>query len=216
MKRMSQGTALLGITGIAPQPRAAITEASAGESRFVIHGVPWHAYVALRDTLDSHSGLRLTYLRGALELMSPLGPHEDCKTIIARLLEAWAEERDVDLNGRGGQTFRKEAGERGLEPDECYAVGLFGEIPDLAIEVVMSNPLVDKLEVYAGLGVPEVWVYRSGVLQVHRLVGHTYETRDRSELLPGLDVAHLAGFIGLGKSQTATVKAYRRSLGELP
>lgn len=148
--------------------------------------------------------------------MSPPGPHEDFKTIIARLLEAWAEERDVDLDGRGGQTFRKEAQERGLEPDECYAVGPFGEIPDLAIEIVMSNPLVDKLDAYAGLGVPEVWVYRSGALQVHRLVDQRYELRDRSELLPGLDVAHLASFVGLGKSQTFTVKEYRRALRELP
>lgn len=91
-------------------------------------------------------------------------------------------------------------------------MGPFGEIPDLAIEIVMSDPLVDKLEVYAGRGVPEVWVYRSGVLRIHRLVGERYEGRSRSELMPELDVEHLASFVGLGKSQTATVTAYRQSL----
>lgn len=181
----------------------------------MIHGVPWNAYVALRDTLDD-SGLRLTYLRGSLELMTPLGPHEEYKKLFARLLEAWAEELDVALNGRGGQTFRKKAVERGLEPDECYSVGPFKRVPDLAIEIVIGNPLVDKLEVYAGLKVPEVWIHRRGTLQIHRLVGRAYERRERSELLPDLDVDHMMSFLALGTNQTRTVKAYRASLRARP
>lgn len=182
------------------------------ERRLVLHGVPWATYVVLRDTLDERSSVRLTYLEGTLELMSPSGDHEDLKKMIARLLEAWAEERDVDLNGRGGQTFRKEAKARGLEPDECYAVGPFGEVPDIAIEVVIASGLVDKLDVYAGLGVPEVWDWQRGALSVHRLVGERYEPRARSEILPEIDLEHLAGFVSLGASQTRAVKAYRASL----
>src|SRR5450432_4652687 len=45
-------------------------------------------------------------------------------------------ERDVDLRGFGGTTFRREAKERGLEPDECYKLGKLEEdgVPDIAIE----------------------------------------------------------------------------------
>src|SRR5262245_32560564 len=112
-----------------------------GESRFVIHGVPWWTYVALRDALDDHSGLKMTYLRGTLELMSPSTLHEDAKKIIARLIEVWAMERDVDLRGFGGATFRREAKERGLEPDECYKLGKLDDdaVPDIAIEVVVTS-----------------------------------------------------------------------------
>jgi len=69
-----------------------VAESRHDEPRFVLHGVPWWTYVALRDALDDHAGLKLTYLEGALELMSPSLLHEDAKTIIARLLEAWAVE----------------------------------------------------------------------------------------------------------------------------
>lgn len=93
------------------------------EQRFVLHGVPWAAYVALRDALDDQAGLKMTYLRGTLELMSPSLLHEDAKTIIGRVVEVWAMEHDFDLRGFGGTTFRREAKQRGLEPDECYKLG---------------------------------------------------------------------------------------------
>ncbi|MEJ7729026.1 MAG: Uma2 family endonuclease [Polyangiaceae bacterium] len=188
------------------------SEALEGERRFILHDVPWTTYVVLRDTLEEHSGLKLTYLEGTLELMSPSGDHEDLKKIIARLLEAWAEEMDVDLNGRGGQTFRTEAKRRGLEPDECYCVGPFGAIPEIAIEVVITSGLVDKLEVYRGLGVRELWVWQDGALTVYRLTGDRYEAHERSSILPALDVPHLTSFVATGVSQTKTTKAYRAAL----
>lgn len=186
------------------------------EQRFVLQAVPWSTYVALRDALEDHAGLKLTYLEGVLELMSPSMLHEDAKTIIARLLEAWATERDVDLRGFGSTTFRREARRRGLEPDECYKLGKLEEdaVPDIAIEVVVSSGLVDKMAVYAGLGVAEVWIWRPGAeaIAVSRLVDGEYQPRERSEVLPALDLAELARFVRPGESQTALVRAYQASL----
>lgn len=191
-------------------------EAAATERRFVLHGVPWAAYVTLRDALDDQSGLKMTYLRGTLELTSPSTLHEDAKTIVGRLIEVWAMERDVDLRGFGGATFRREAKERGLEPDECYTLGPLHEdgVPDIAIEVTVTASLVDKLAVYAGLGVPEVWEWRpsTGAIAVLRLVGDDYQPRHRSEVLPELDVAELSRFVTPGQSQTALAKAYQAAL----
>lgn len=191
-------------------------EAAATERRFVLHGVPWAAYVTLRDALDDQSGLKMTYLRGTLELTSPSTLHEDAKTIIGRLIEVWAMERDVDLRGFGGATFRREAKERGFEPDECYTLGPLHEdgVPDIAIEVTVTASLVDKLAVYAGLGVPEVWEWRpsTGAIAVLRLVGDDYQPRHRSEVLPELDVAELSRFVIPGQSQTALAKAYQAAL----
>lgn len=185
------------------------------DRRFVLRDVPWWMYVALRDELDE-SGTRMTYLEGTLELISPSTLHEDAKTIIARLLEVWAMERDVDLRGFGNATFRREAKKHGLEPDECYKLGPLADdgVPDLAIEVVVSNPLVDKMQVYAGLGIPEVWVWSAAAkeLVVYRLVDHQYQVREHSELLPDLDLVQLAQFIRPGESQTALAKALRNLL----
>ena len=197
---------------------AQVTEAAPpvdvhAEQRFLLGGVAWHVYVALHDSLElAGSRVSMTYLEGALEFMSPSETHEDYKKIIARLLEAYAEEADLDLNGRGSTTFREERKERGLEPDECYSLGPSTGRPDLAIEVQMSRPLVDKLKVYEGLGVREVWVWRRTRLVVHALGPTGYATVEQSLVLPGIDLALLASFVRLGESQTGLVKAYRAAL----
>ena len=118
------------------------------EPRFVLRGVPWWTYVALRDALDDQSGLKMTYLHGTLELMSPSTLHEDAKKIIARLIEVWAMEHNVDLRGFGGATFRREAKERGLEPDECYVLG------DLVADHLDTEAVVRLLEHGAPAGLP--------------------------------------------------------------
>ena len=164
------------------------------EQRMLIHGVSWKHYIMLREALDT-PGLRMTYLRGSLELMSPSKTHEVGKKLIARLLEHYAFRHRLPLNGYGSTTFRREAKECGAEPDECYAWGRTldeGEYPDLVIEVLVTSPLLDKREVYAGFGVPELWLYRNGTIEVYRLDGEAYRPAERSVLLPELDLALVA------------------------
>jgi Uma2 family endonuclease len=193
-----------------------VAESRHDEPRFLLQGVPWWTYVALRDALDDHAGLKLTYLEGALELMRPSLLHEDAKTIIARLLEAWAMEADLDLRGFGSATFRREAKKRGLEPDECYKMGKLEEdaVPDIAIEVIVSSGLVDKMSVYAGLGIAEVWTWQpaTGKIAVSRLIDDTYHRSERSEVLPELDLAELARFVQPGENQTELALAYQAAL----
>jgi Uma2 family endonuclease len=185
------------------------------EHRFLLSDVPWATYVMLRDALDE-SRVHMTYLAGSLELMSPSERHEEEGKLIARLLEAWAEEHDVDLRGFKSATFRNEAQARGAEPDECYSIGPKpeGAPPQIAIEVIVASPLLDKLEVYAGLGVAEVWIWHSTSrnFAVHRLSGGRYEAVATSQLLPTLDLGLLASFVRSGENQTALVKAYRAAL----
>lgn len=185
------------------------------ESRFLLEDVPWWTYVALRDALDKPA-LRMTYREGRLELMSPSETHEEETKLIARLLETWADEKNVDLRGFRSTTYRREAALRGLEADECYTVGpkVKDAVPQIAIEVVVSSPLLDKLDVYAGLGVQEVWVWHSARrrLVVNRLSGSVYTQHDRSEILAELDLALLAAFVRPGESHTALAKEYRAAL----
>jgi Uma2 family endonuclease len=123
--------------------------------------VSWKQYVLFRDLLAGPSP-RMTYRQGVVELLTPSPQHELWKTNIARFVEHWAFVRDVDLRGYGSTMFRNEVADRGCEPDECYLVGKrLGDVPDIVIEVIHSNPLLDKLDVYAGLGVPEVWCSRT-------------------------------------------------------
>lgn len=181
------------------------------DQRVVVYGVDWATYESLRERLD-RPGLRMTYREGTLELMTPSRSHEDYKKRIARLLELWALEKDVPLKGYGQTTFKKEAAASGLEPDECYVLG--GELadtPDLAIEVVLRSGGLNKLDVYAGLGIREVWFWIDGGLQIRVLTEGRYEPRARSALLPTLDLEELARF-ARETDQHAALKAYRAAL----
>lgn len=160
-----------------------------------LHGVSWTEYEVLLAIRGDRPGLRLTYLEGELELMSPSRSHEQIKTTLARLIETWATERRLRLIGLGSWTVRNAPRERGLEPDECYALSERHDRPDLAVEVIWTNPAVSKLDVYRGLGIPEVWIWQDERIHVHVLRGDAYVEVERSELLPDAPLAAFARFL---------------------
>lgn len=180
------------------------------EQRILLTNVPWSTYVVLRDSVES-PGVRMTYLKGWLEIMSPSRGHEIDKTQIARLLELFCLERDIPLFGYGSTTFRKEEKERGLEPDECYCRGGDREVPDIALEVIATHGAIDKLDVYCGLGVREVWIFESGAFRVLALRADKYEPVATSEVLPEVDLAQIARHASEA-DQHAALRAFRAEL----
>jgi Uma2 family endonuclease len=184
------------------------------EQRIVLQSIPWEKYEALLFLFgDDYPGLRLNYLEGTLEIWMPGRTHENIKKMLARLLETFAEEQNLDLNGYGSTTFRLRAKERGLEPDECYVLGELGEVPDLALEVVITHGVLDRLDIYRGLGVREVWVWEKQQLNFYILLNQDqpYFLQSRSQLLPELDPNLLLQFLD-PTNQTQSVKAYRIAL----
>lgn len=185
-------------------------EESADDQRFLLSGITWEQYEALRDLLDQ-SGLRMTYLEGLLELFMPSEKHERIKKTLARLLEQYATEKNIRLYGYGSSTYRKQAKQRGLEPDECYYLDTKKEVPDIAIEVVVTSGLVDKLAVYQGLGVTEVWIWQDDQLKIHHLKQSGYEQLTTSELLPDLDLVLLTPCIAIADQHDA-ITTFRDAL----
>lgn len=178
--------------------------ASDVDQRVLLTSVTWEQYEALINLFgDDPPGIRMAYLEGALEIMSPSRRHERVKTMVGRLVEAYALEQAVPLIGLGSTTFRQKAKERGVEPDECYCFGDEKEFPDVAFEVIVTSGGIDRLAIYAGLGVPEVWLWRRGVFELYRLTPSGYERRERSEFLPALDFVRLAEFVERPDQTTA-------------
>jgi Uma2 family endonuclease len=182
------------------------------DQRVTLNDVSWADFELILQIRGDRAGVRVTYLNGVLELMTPSVDHEAIKKTIARLLEAYAEEKGLPFNGFGSWTLKKAVRARALEPDECYSLSIGRPTsPDLAIEVVWTSGGIDKLEVYRGLGIQEVWFWREGVIEVQVLTGDQYERRERSALLPDLDLAELARHID-AQNQTETVRRYRQTL----
>lgn len=83
--------------------------------------------------------------------------------------------------------------------------------PDLAIEVVITSGGIAEPSVYAGLGIPEVWFWIHGGLQVRVLDNGAYLARERSALLPELDLDEVAA-LAREPDQHAALRRYRERL----
>lgn len=97
----------------------------------------------------------------------------------------------------GSTTVRNRLKKAGAEPDECYSIGEEKNIPDLAIEVIITSGSIDKLETYRRLGVTEVWLWKVNQLKLYHLreetpseflETHGYEQIASSELLLELNI----------------------------
>ncbi|MEL7143238.1 MAG: Uma2 family endonuclease [Cyanobacteria bacterium J06573_11] len=185
---------------------------SVEEPRVYLEGVSWQQYEALLSTLgDDFPALRLSYLDGTLEVMTTSPLHEELKKIIGMLLEAYLQETRTRFHGIGSATFRRQSRQRGLEPDECYCIGERKEIPDIAVEIVLTSGIVDKLDIYQGLGIKEIWVWESGRFTLYQLQTNGYETISRSGLLPKCDIDQLAQYVK-PKEQFDAVMDYREAI----
>jgi Uma2 family endonuclease len=110
------------------------------DQRVILSGVTWKQYETLLELFaDDQPGVRVAYLEGELEIMSPSRKHERIKTTVGRLAELYALERDIPLTGLGSTTFREAAKERGAEPDEYYCIGAEKAVPDIAFEVCHAD-----------------------------------------------------------------------------
>ena len=175
----------------------------------------WTDYEALDAIRGEHARPRITYLDGAVELMSPSNDHEEIKSKIGRLVDAFCLARRIIIQPFGSWTLKSETSEVAAEPDECYVFGGSRKaLPDLAIEVVWTSGGLDKLEVYRRLGVGEVWFWKSDRLTVHVLGANGYERRDRSSCLPDIDLELLVSLLDLSTLNEAVdrMQAFAKSL----
>lgn len=181
------------------------------DQRVILRGLGWDEYEAMLAMRGEKSAVRIAYLEGALELMSPSRDHEILKKKLARIVEAYAEELGIELEGIGSWTLKRREVERGAEPDECYSIGPPGEVPDLAIEVIWTSGGLDKLDIYRRLGVREVWVWQRGEIAVFGLRGERYERIAASESLPRVDLDLVRSLLD-APSQSAAIRELRARL----
>lgn len=192
------------------------------EQQYTVTGVSWQAYEALLSDLgDDFPGLRVHYLEGTLEITMPGRKHEVSKDNIARLLSVYFEETRTRFYGLGSTTLKAEAKRRGADPDVSFCVGSNKEFPDIAIEVVQTSGGINKLEIYRGIGIPEVWFWEKGKFAIYHLQENQgqenqelhYARIDRSKFLPDLNLDLLATFIQYPEPLDAVLE-FRAALQE--
>jgi Uma2 family endonuclease len=181
------------------------------EGRVLIYNVDWAFYQDVLRRLQDRR-LFVTYDNGAIEIMSPSFKHDDTGRLLGLLIHFLADELDVPLKGGRSTTFRREDLDKGLEPDECFYVANEPRIrgkdaidlsvdppPDLAVEVEISRRLLDRIKIYAALGVPELWRHDGKRLGVSVLRAGRYVPVDHSPTFPLVPLSQIDAFIEQAK-----------------
>jgi len=87
-----------------------------------------------------------------------------------------------------------------------------GLAPDLAIEVDIASASDKKLSIYPRLGVPEVWVYRQGKINLWDLREAQMQQVENSLTFPTISAAQLQSWIALRETGTdlTVIRAVRQ------
>lgn len=196
------------------------------EQRVILSNISWQTFEQLLKELGDNRTSRLAYDEGVLEIMTPLGRHENNNRFIDDLVRAIADELDLNLKKFGSLTLKRSKKLKGAEPDSCYylqnepLVRSKQEIdldkdppPDLVLEIDITSGSLNKQPIYAAIGVPEFWHYNGNKLQVFVLQQSTgdYQTVTQSPTFPWMPLDVIPRFIrqSLVDGETTTLRAFR-------
>ncbi len=196
--------------------------------RVVLCNISWQEFEAILQELDEHRATRLAYHKGTLEIRMPLPEHEVSKEIIGDMVKILLEELDMDRECFGSTTFKREDMAAGIEPDNCFYIQnhrlMIGKTrldltvdppPDLAIEVDITSKT--QLDIYECLGVPELWRYQQGKLQISILQKGKYIDSQNSHIFPQLPVIEaISQFLEMSKTTgtSPAIRAFRKWVRE--
>lgn len=169
-----------------------------GEKRVVFHHLNWQSYQQILQALGEKRSARLTYDRGILEITMPLEEHEFAGRLIERLIYFLVVEMKLKIKTMGSTTLMRQDLDRSPEPDNAYYIqnqplvaGKTVDLstdppPDLVVEVDITHTDINKLQLYASLGVPEFWRFNGQVWRVYQLQAAQYEEVACSPTFPFL------------------------------
>jgi Uma2 family endonuclease len=139
--------------------------------------------------------------------MVPSPEHEINKKVLGRFVETLAEELEVRIEPLGSTTFKRPE-LSGAEPDECFYIRNINIIkgkkrinlqqdppPDLVVEVDITSSSKNRFEVYADMGVPEIWRYDGNDFSINILENNKYISVEQSLAFPNLPILEIANFL---------------------
>ena len=164
----------------------------------------WETYRSLSAAASEGQHARLAFDGRDLEIMTTGNVHENLKELLALIVQAVASWLRIAHVACGETTWDAVEAERGLQADLSYYFET-GKVdaarealsreskepadypsPDLAIEIDISRPQVDRPSIYAALRVAEIWRVGRGrrVVIEHLQPDGSYAPADASRFLP--------------------------------
>ncbi|NJO80694.1 MAG: Uma2 family endonuclease [Cyanobacteria bacterium RM1_2_2] len=183
------------------------------EQRVMLSNVGWQQFEQLLLELGETRQTRLTYLRGKLEMMTPVEAHERCSKLIDSLILVVVDVLGMPIASLVPVMLSNAEIGCATEPDACYywenrpfqlEIDLTQDAPpNLLVEVALTQSKLEKLPIYAALGIPEVWRYVTtagedmlkGKLLIYELQTDGYVQRSNSPAFPFLPAERVLKFM---------------------
>ncbi len=165
------------------------------EKLLTLHSINWVQFKTIEAQLTNNPEVKLIYLAGIMEIMSPIGDeHEYIKSTLGLLIEAYARVKGIRAYRRGGFTLEAPGYASGT-PDESYCIATNKAVPDIVIEVIVTSGTINRRELYKPKKVSEVWFWKADQLLVFHLEADEYREVSRSTFFPDLDFALLLRYL---------------------
>lgn len=163
----------------------------------VLHKVAWDTYERLLEDDEGRRVPRMTFDRGVLELVTPSLPHEKDADKIAYLVKVVADTINLSIESTRSTTFTRKDLRRGFEADASFYIANEEVVrgkqevnlgvdppPDLVLEMEHSRSAINKLALFASMGIPEVWRCDGHHVTIHVLDGARYRESATSSVFP--------------------------------
>ncbi|MDZ8081875.1 MAG: Uma2 family endonuclease [Nostoc sp. DcaGUA01] len=201
-----------------------VTTAKLSETRDVLQNISWQTFKAMLADMGCERNKRLAYDNGIVEIMTPLMPHENSNRLIEGFVLVLCEEFGLEVKSAGSLTMTRDDLEQGAEPDSSYYIQNeflvrnkenidlnIDPPPDLILEVEYSRSKINKLNLYASMGVSEFWRYNGSVLRIYTLNNGQYSQSENSPTFASVLVTEIPRFIQESKKigQIAATRAFR-------
>src|SRR5829696_3103863 len=182
----------------------------AADERVVLPCVSWETYERLLADDEERRVPRMTYDQGVLELVTPSMPHDEDARTITRIVDIVAANLGIPMRSVGSTTFRRKDLERGFEPDASFYIQHEERIrgqtevdlsvdppPDIVLEMAVSRSAIDKLGLFACMGISEVWRCEGQQVSIFILDREldTYQESSQGLALPALSREILTRFL---------------------
>lgn len=90
------------------------------ENTVLLKNVTWETFNSLLTELGDQRSQRLSYYLGNVEIMSPLGEHENDNRFVESLISVIADELNLNIKKLGSLTLKSDQHQQAVEPDSCY------------------------------------------------------------------------------------------------
>ena len=199
------------------------------KNRITLEGIRWATYQNILDDAGSDRHWRIAYDCGSLEISMPKFEHEVPNRFLASLIEAIADELELEILNAGSLRLDREDLAKAIEPDTCFYIQNEPVVrnlrtislpetppPDLAIESDYTNSSINKLSLYEALGVSELWRIQNNAIAVYVLQNGKYDRSETSFIFPLFPIAEFSVLLERSQveGQRSAVRAFRELVRE--